>query len=135
MNTMLEKAIEHWLTNANEKGYQPAFVNALISRGDTVLYNSKHRPLEQGKDVASRDASGGLNAYQLKGLNLDITRWRQWHGELVELVSMGIRHPSVAPGEHHRAYLVTNGTVADEALVYIRDFNADNAARSPEGLP
>lgn len=127
---MLDKAIAGWLTSSGEKGYQPAFVSLLAHRGDTILYSSRHRPLEQGKDVSSRDVTGQLHAYQLKGPKIDVTTWRKIRGEIDDLVSMPIRNPSVGPAEPFRAYLVTNGHVADEILVYINEYNASNRAKN-----
>ena len=120
---MLEKAIEHWLISANELGYQPAFVHALIAQGETVLYVSKHRSLEQGKDVASRDADGVVKAYQLKGGDIGLREWRAFVGEIDDLVRLPVRHPSVKPGEKHRVFLATNGHVTDEVMATIQDYN------------
>src|SRR6185503_1973301 len=123
---MHERAIENWLTNVSEKGYQGPFAHLLMHEGQTVIYNSMHRPLEQGKDLASRDASGGLHAYQLKQGKIDLTAWRRIATEIDDLCRMPIRHTSVSQGEMHRAYLVTNGRVADEVIVYVKEYNDAN---------
>ena len=61
---MIERAIENWLTNTNERNYQTPFCQALMVRGHTVLYKSRHRPMEQGKDIITTDGSGKFHAYQ-----------------------------------------------------------------------
>jgi hypothetical protein len=120
---MLEKAIEHWLTSVGELGYMPAFVNALTAHGETVLAVSRHRSLEAGKDVVTRDASGGLRAYQLKGGDIDIRKWRSIVGELEDLVRLPVRVGNPDPATPHRSFLVTNGRVVDEVVVVLREWN------------
>ena len=126
---MLERAIENWLTNAGEKQYQSAFCQVLMQQGHRVLRVSKHRSTEEGKDVVSIDRKGQCNAYQLKAGPINVDAWRAIHGELIDLVSIPVKHPSVPRSAGHKAWLVTNGRLADEVHQRIEDLNRDHQER------
>jgi hypothetical protein len=53
MNGVIERVIENWLTNANERSYQLAFCQLLASEGESVVYVSPHGSLEQGSPTSS----------------------------------------------------------------------------------
>jgi hypothetical protein len=157
---VIERAIESWLTKTNERNYQLPFCQVLLKNGHRVVYVSRHRPLEQGKDIVAIDTSGRALAYQLKTGNIDIGTWRNINGEIVDLISLPIDHPSVEkPNDPsnpsrwgtlmhsfarafrlvsvkhrttkiHRAYLVTNGELTDEVRTIIGDMNEDNKRRN-----
>lgn len=124
---MIERAIENWLTNTNERNYQTPFCQTLMVRGHTVLYRSRHRPMEQGKDIITTDNSGNFYAYQLKTGDIDLTTWRNIRGEIEELIQLPIIHPSVPKGADYRSYLVCNGEITDEVRIQIDQINEDNA--------
>ena len=126
---MIERVIENWLTNANERNYQTPFCQALMVRGHTVLYKSRHRPMEQGKDIITTDGSGQFHAYQLKTGDIDLTTWRKIRGEIEELIQLPIVHPSVAKEDGHSSYLVCNGEITDEVRIQIDQINEDNIRR------
>ena len=123
---MIERAIENWLTNTNERNYQTPFCQALMVRGHTVLYRSSHRPMEQGKDIITTDGPGQFHAYQLKTGDIDLTTWRKIRGEIEELIQLPIVHPSVPKDAGHRSYLVFNGEITDEVRFQIDQINEDN---------
>ena len=123
---MIERAIENWLTNTNERNYQTPFCQALMVRGHAVLYKSRHRPMEQGKDIITTDGSGQFHAYQLKTGDINLMTWRNIQGEIGELVELPIVHPSVPTGADHRSYLVCNGEITDEVRIQISQINEDN---------
>jgi hypothetical protein len=58
MSGVIERVIENWLTNANERSYQIPFCQLLVAEGETVIYVSPHGPFEQGKDVVTVDKRG-----------------------------------------------------------------------------
>lgn len=123
---MIERAIENWLTNTNERNYQTPFCQALMVRGHTVIYKSRHRPMEQGKDIITTDGLGQFHAYQLKTGDIDLTIWRKIRGEIEELIQLPIVHPSVPKDAGHRSYLVCNGEITDEVRLQIDQINEDN---------
>ena len=123
---MIERAIENWLTNTNERNYQTPFCQALMVRGHIVLYRSRHRPMEQGKDIITTDGSGQFHAYQLKTGDIDLNTWRKIRGEIEELIQLPIVHPSVPKDAGHRSYLVCNGEITDEVRLQIDQINEDN---------
>lgn len=123
---MIERAIENWLTNTNERNYQTPFCQALMVRGHTVLYRSRHRPMEQGKDIITTDGPSQFHAYQLKTGDIDLTTWRKIRGEIEELIQLPIVHPSVPKDAGHRSYLVCNGEITDEVRLQIDQINEDN---------
>ena len=112
---MIERVVEHWLTNVNERQYQFPFCHVLLSRGFRLLHISSHGPQEQGKDIIALDADDQPIAFQLKTGNIDLATLRKIHGELVELVEVPIQFPGLPPASHHRSVLVTNGMLNDTA--------------------
>lgn len=123
---MIERAIENWLTNTNERNYQTPFCQALMVGGHTVLYRSRHRPMEQGKDIITTDGPGQFHAYQLKTGAIDLTTWRKIRGEIEELIQLPIVHSSVPRDAGHHSYLVCNGEITDEVRLQISQINEDN---------
>ncbi len=129
---LIERAIENWLINTNERNYQTPFCQALMVQGHTVLFRSKHRPMEQGKDIVTRDKSGCYHAYQLKSGDVNQGFWRNIKGEIDALMQLPIVHPSVQKDDGHRAYLVCNGEITDEVRFEIDQINEDNLRRNRE---
>jgi hypothetical protein len=113
---VIERVIENWLTSVNERQYQIPFCQLLASEGETVVYISPHGQREQGKDVITLGRDRVPRAYQLKGGRVTLSDWREYHGEINELVTYPIDHPSIRTRQQHRPYFVTNGTVADPVL-------------------
>ena len=113
---MIERVVENWLTNANERQFQIPFCQLLASEGETVVYISPHGQREQGKDVITIARDKVPCCYQLKGGRVALNDWRQYYGEVNELVIYPISHPSIHSMQTHRSYFVTNGTVADPVL-------------------
>ena len=101
-------------------------------QGHTVLFRSKHRPMEQGKDIVTRDKSGCYHAYQLKSGDVNQGFWRNIKGEIDALMQLPIVHPSVQKDDGHRAYLVCNGEITDEVRFEIDQINEDNLRRNRE---
>jgi hypothetical protein len=95
----------------------------LAAEGETVVYISPHGQREQGKDVISIGRDKVPCCYQLKGGRVALSDWRKYHGEVNELVTYPIEHPSISSRKMHRPYFVTNGTVADPVLSAIASAN------------
>ena len=126
---MIERAIENWLINTNERNYQTPFCQALMVQGHTILYNSRHGPMEEGKDIVTVDKEGQFHAYQLKTGNINLRVWRDIQGEIDELVRIPIVHPSVPMGSGYKSYLVCNGEINDEVRFRITQINEDNVRK------
>ena len=123
---MIERAIENWLINTNERNYQTPFCQVLLSKGHRIIYISSHRPMEQGKDIITLDKDGECCAYQLKTGDIDLKKWREILGEIKELMELPVVHPSVDKSKLHKAFLVTNGEITDEVRIQIDQMNEDN---------
>ena len=123
---MIERAIENWLINTNERNYQVPFLQVLLHKGHRVYYLSSHRPMEQGKDIITIDSDSNYCAYQLKTGNIDLTAWRKISSEIKELIELPIVHPSFDKSKIHKAYLVLNGEITDEVRFQIDQINDDN---------
>lgn len=122
---MLERLIETWLDNSSERSYQSPFCQMLVGRGYTILHNTRHTPIEFGKDVIARSPEGELCAYQLKGnpgSRVTLVQFREIYGQLQELVTLPVNLPGVA-NQRHRSFLVTNGQVDEDVHVAIRLMN------------
>lgn len=129
---MIERIIENWLTNTNERGYEIPFCQYLISNGYTVLHLSSHGPMEQGKDIIATDPNGYPCAFQLKAGNIDGNIWRRIKGEIDELIEIPINYPKIRKDIPHRAAFVTNGTISDKVR---RDVDDRNYRLRQMGLP
>ncbi len=125
---MIERAVEDWLTSASERDFQVPFAQMLFAKGHRILLVSKHRPLEEGKDLVTIDPDGQCCAYQLKAGDINVSRWRTIQGELNDLIELPVNHPSVARDCSHKAYLVTNGEISDEVRHRIDLINDRNQA-------
>lgn len=126
---MIERLVESWLDSQSERQYQPAFVQALVSDGWTVLHNSRHSPLEFGKDVIARDPQGELFFFQLKGNPGDRFTKNQAQTHLPQLLEL-IQVPAsptyyISEDERATAVFVTNGTIDEEAEVELDRLRAN----------
>ena len=131
---MIERLVENWLDNVNERGYEAAFCQALSARGYRIVHRSSHGPMEQGKDVIAIAQTGEVCAYQLKTGNIDQRLWREITGEVVDLVESAILHPNIRPEVRFKPYLVTNGQITDAVRLDIFAKNAAWRARDREPL-
>jgi hypothetical protein len=135
---VLERLVEYWLDSVNERTYQPAFIQMLVSDGHRILHSTRHAPIEFGKDVITVAPDGVPCAYQLKGNpsgRLTHSQFREILPQIQELVTMSIAHPS-APAQNHRSYLVTNGFIEEEVQRAISDLNIgwERQGRPPNSL-
>jgi hypothetical protein len=121
---MIERVIENWLINSDERGYQIPFCQLLSLSGHKIIHVSTHGPFEQGKDIIAIDASGIPCAFQLKAGDISLDRWRKIRPEAEELLDIPINHPSIDKTIPHKAFLVTNGNLSDPVRREIDDRNA-----------
>lgn len=110
---MIERVIENWLDNVNERGYETAFCQALTAQGHRIIRRPAHGGTEHGKDIVSRDKRGTYHAYQLKTGNLGKSEWRSIRDEVTELVEVPIHEPGVPAAQRFTPHLVANGRITD----------------------
>jgi hypothetical protein len=122
-NGMLEKVIENWLTNTDERGYQAPFCQLLTLKGHKVVHVATHGPFEQGKDIITIDSQGKPCAFQLKVGDISLDRWRQIRPEVDELLDIPISHPSISKSVPHESYFITTGNFSDPVRREIDDRN------------
>jgi hypothetical protein len=118
MLSVVDRLVESWLDSQGERQYQPAFIQLLVSEGWSVLHNTRHSPIELGKDVIARNHEGELYCFQLKGNPGTRVTKAEAQGLLSQVIELIELPPSAlyrGPGERHVAVLVTNGTVDEEA--------------------
>lgn len=128
---MIGKLIENWLTKTSERGYMPAFCQLLISQGYKLLYVSPHGPDEAGKDIIAKDKDGKIYAFQLKDGDINLNLFRQYKGELEELLKHPIIHPSVHVKSKFKSILVVNGRIQDPVrtrIIQLNQVNWNNSA-------
>lgn len=131
-NTFYGKAIENWLTNTNELGYQLPFCQILVNEGFRLVHISKHNAFEQGKDIIAVDTKGRPHIYQLKRGNVALGEWRSIvKAELEELIDLKIVHPSVNKSLKPIPYLVTNGYLEDTVRLQLDNLNAGKWKHNP----
>jgi hypothetical protein len=128
----LLRAIEHWLDSANELTYQPIFCFWLTSMGYQVKYSIKSTIFEQGKDVVAINKKEQAVAYQLKGGNINTSRWRnEVKPEIEVLIDLPIKHPDINNNKKHISYIVTNGIIEDAVRIEINDYNQSKWKKNP----
>jgi hypothetical protein len=124
MISVVDRLVESWLDSQGERQYQPAFIQLLVSEGWSVLHNTRHSPIELGKDVVARSPSGELHCFQLKGNPASRVTKTEAQGllpQVIELIDLPPSNLYRKDGEPHVAVFVTNGTVDEEAeLVFGR---------------
>lgn len=126
MSGVHERLLDVWLDSASELGYQAPFCQMLAADGYTILHNTRHSPIELGKDIIALAPDGSLCAYQLKGNpggRLTKNAFSEIMFQLQELSVLVISLPGVTYPGQHRSFLVTNGEVDEEAMVAIRQLN------------
>ena len=80
--------------------------------------------MEQGKDVITTSGSRTeVRAYQLKAGRLNLSEWRKFRPEIIELVEYPIEHPSIKSNKRHTSFLVTNAGAADTVINAIKSEN------------
>lgn len=129
---MKNRIVENWLTNTNELSYQIPFCQILIAKGYKLLHVTRHGPFEQGKDVIAINKDGIPCAFQLKGGDITLSDWRNFRGEVEELLDLPIVHPSLHEGTPHESYLITNGQLSEEVR---REIDDRNRVRKSENKP
>ncbi|MFA6461967.1 MAG: hypothetical protein WCV90_06915 [Candidatus Woesearchaeota archaeon] len=123
---MIERAIEHWLINTNERNYQIPFCQVLIARGFEILYISPHGQLEFGKDIIAKDPNNNVWAYQLKTGNITLSVYDKIQREINDLMQCPCDHPNIDKKIPHKSYLVTNGDIKDDVFQRIDKINSTN---------
>ena len=124
---MLARIVEHWLTRANELGYQTAFTQLLSNEGYRVLHGPVHHPYEHGKDITAVSPEGFLHAFQLKGGRIGLPELDAIQGQLLALAGTTVSYPGVEPPRPpDRAFLVTNSQLTAPARDRLRSFNDSN---------
>lgn len=131
---MIERLIDDWLSNANERSYQYPFAHALAGQGYEVVHVTRHCGMELGKDILAKDRHGFACAFQLKDVRGKKISLRQWTADLaaqiVSLVETAIVHPALpAKGRSHRSIVVINGELEEEVIRWIDDFNRGRPSR------
>ncbi|MDD2763393.1 MAG: hypothetical protein PHE83_05400 [Opitutaceae bacterium] len=129
---MRERLVEDWLSRINERGYDVAFCQTLIAKGQRIL-RSGHSPTEHGKDVISRSATDAqVWAYQLKTGNFSQADLLKHHDQLKMLVETRPILPGLPENFTYHPVLVTTGEFKEPAVSLIKEFNAGWRSR---GLP
>lgn len=107
---MIERLIENWLSQTNERGHEAAFCQLLVAEGHRIVHLDRHTGTEHGKDIITFDNTDQLCAFQLKSGNIDVGKWRkEVEPEIIELVEYPVQHPN-ATGLA-RPHLVTTGRI------------------------
>ena len=121
---MLERVIENWLDKATERSFEQPYCYMLAAEGHTIIHLTRHSAMELGKDIITIAPDGTPCAFQLKTGDISLDKWRkEVSPQIDDLVVGKINHPSIDSSKHHRAYLVTNGNIAEEVSRAIDDRN------------
>lgn len=125
---MNERLVENWLTKVNEKSFQTPFCQMLIGEGYKVVHLSRHGSFEEGKDILAIAPDGTPCAFQLKGVDggkIAQKEWAKYNDQIIRLVEIPIKHPSIDESKERRVYFVANGELEEEVRVEIANRNTD----------
>lgn len=123
---MIERIVENWLIEANERLFQYPFCQILANKGHTVLHMTRHCAMEQGKDIISIDAEGNICAFQLKGISserMTLSKWEENLTQINKLVYQSPIHPSIKESKPHKSFLVINSDLDEEVQSSINAYN------------
>lgn len=129
MSGFVERLVEDWLINSDERSYQIPFASYLSKLGHKVNYVSPHGALEHGKDIISTSPERKMHAYQLKAGNINLTSWRKIKEEVREAATVPVNIPGHARRVVDRAFLVLTGHVSDPVRDQITLINDDHVKR------
>lgn len=128
---MKERLVEDWLIRINERGYELAFCQTLISKRFKIL-RCGHSPTEHGKDIIAISPQGIVYAYQLKSGDMGQAELLRHHAQLNMLVEARPCFPGLPDNFEYKPLLVTTGEFKQPALSLIAELN--NGWRT-RGLP
>jgi hypothetical protein len=121
---MKERLVDDWLSRINERGYDVAFCQTLIAKGQRVL-RCGHSPIEHGKDVLALSADGStVWGYQLKTGNCSQAEIMKHHDQLKMLVETRPIFPGLPENFIYCPVLVITGEFKDPAISLIKELNA-----------
>lgn len=123
---MIERIVENWLIEANERLFQYPFCQILANKGHTVLHMTRHCAMEQGKDIISVDTEGNICAFQLKGISserMTLSKWEENLTQINKLVYQSPIHPSIKESKSHKSFLVINSDLDEEVQSSINAYN------------
>lgn len=106
-----------------------------MNKGHKIVYYSKHRSTEQGKDIFAIDEQGNYHAYQLKGGDIGPNEYRSIRGEIDELIRNSLIKPGIDRTKPWASYLVTNGRISDEVRTLVYQENEDNKLQNRNYSP
>lgn len=130
---MIERLLENWLDSASERSYQGPFLQMLVAAGYTLVHNTRHTPIEFGKDIIARDPEGKLVGFQLKGnpgATMNLTALRDVYGQLIELSTFAINYPGVE-NIVPKPFFVLNGELGEDAQKGLAELNAGRLKDNP----
>jgi hypothetical protein len=82
------------LDKASERSFQVPFCYMLSRQGYTIVHISSHNAMELGKDVLAVDKKGTPCAFQLKGGDVSLRKWRDEVAPQVRDLAYGtVTHP------------------------------------------
>jgi hypothetical protein len=123
---VIEKLVENWWINSNERTFQFHFAALCHLRGERVLHLTRHCSSELGKDLITISRDKSINLYQLKTCKkrLGIRSWQnEISNQIGDLVFNECSHPSVPEQATQRPYLVINGDLEEEVQAAINERN------------
>lgn len=134
-NGMLAKLVENWLDSIGERGYQPAYCTLLAIEGHTILHNTRHSPIENGKDIITLAPDGKRHLIQLKGNPGSRFKQSDFASHADQLSTLcNTRWGPATDGILEAPYFVTNGEIEEEARVAFDQFNNNLISRGLQPL-
>ena len=113
---MNERLADDWLTRINERGYDVAFCQILLSKQKRVL-RAGHSPVEHGKDVIATAADqSDVWAYQLKTGDITLKDVQNLQGQLSMLVETRPMFPGLSRAFVYHPVFVTTGEFNEPAM-------------------
>ncbi|MBI2382513.1 MAG: hypothetical protein HYV18_00365 [Gammaproteobacteria bacterium] len=130
---MIERLLENWLDSASERSYQGPFLQMLLGAGYALVHNTRHTPIEFGKDIIARDPAGQIVGFQLKGnpgATMNLNALREIYPQLIELSTFAINYPGV-DNIVPKPFFVLNGELGEDAQKGLGELNAGTLKANP----
>lgn len=126
---MNERLLENWLNKADERSFQIPFCYSLMAEGFKVVHSTRHCGIEMGKDIIAISPDGVPIVYQLKsfgGKKVSLSYWENnFVRQITSMIELSVIHPSISIKDKHLSYIVITGSLEEETIRWIDDYNRE----------
>jgi len=124
---MLRNVLVDYLDNIRERDFDLPLL-ALLSAAGYYDIHFTHGQVEYGKDIIAKRNVEGVEtqfSFQSKAGDITLADWRNnIMGQMLELIHVGLSHPSFSRSLPHQAVLVCTGRLTGNVSLALQELNA-----------